>query len=83
MFVLSCLHKDGIPVAVSVVESIQLDADAKHTLRSIFRDIDDATFKSIVDEFAYLVSRIDLEKWYTLLDEACYISKKREETKND
>ena len=80
IFVLSCLHKKGVPVACEVAATI---GNPLQTIRDVFCNMPDGDFKTVVDEFLFNVSRDQLKEWFDTIDALCYISKKVEDTEKN
>jgi hypothetical protein len=78
VFVLACLHTNGIPVVSTILDGYNL-----LTIREAFSKLPDSEFKEIVEEFLYSVNRSTLEQWFEAVDRSCYITKKTtDEIKN-
>lgn len=94
VFILACLHKDGIPVfglLASTVPACTMGAaeaslvnEITKTIRAAYTVLPDMEFKAVVDEFLFNIDRDLLEKWFDAVDESCYITKKTVDVvKND
>lgn len=77
VFVLACLHKDGVPVISGILEG------CSPTVREAYSKLSDLEFKAIVEEFLFNINRDTLEKWFDAVDKSCFITKKTaDELKN-
>lgn len=92
VFILACLHKDGIPVfslVASTVPECQIPPslvvnEATRSIRTAFISLSDVEFKAVVDEFLFNIDRDLLEEWFEKTDNSCYITKKAaDDLKND
>lgn len=79
VYILASLHikcDDDTQKPVACEEAGLLGHKGYNTLRSVYQDMTDEEFKTLVKEFVFKTSRDDIEKVFELLDSLSYITKK-------